>query len=277
MDIPVKYKQSVNKYEPIEINGLTLYPVLVKDYEKFLIARPVLEFLLQTLPVRFATMPLLSALYALDYDNIIKTGESLGFLYKVSILLTLVLRLSPEYNPDYSQYRFEPYVCEKNPAALISLLIKDEQGNTKMEISPQTFTLIRPIIAAQNGITLYSDSANPDLIEAERDILTQKNMNINVDFYELKSALAMICNSDENDIDEWPILKFNRRQTSIRRVIDYVICAIVEGSGGKWKGGNPCPDPFYGRIQNENISLIPLNQFANGEGAKAVMQNFQKT
>ena len=53
--------QKIHSYKPIEVDGLTFYPMTVGHYQDFLRARIVLEFMQQSLPVAYVGIPLLSA------------------------------------------------------------------------------------------------------------------------------------------------------------------------------------------------------------------------
>ena len=50
-DLSPEMAKAVRRFEPIETEGLTLYPICVKDIDRFTVARPAIEFMQQSLPV----------------------------------------------------------------------------------------------------------------------------------------------------------------------------------------------------------------------------------
>ena len=271
MKIPSQYIRAVNRYEPIEVDGANLYPITVEKYEEFTTARPALEFMQQTLPVRYACMPMLSAFYELDYEKFIRGEPPVGLFSRVLLLLSLSMRLGDGMSKEDRMKTIRPLVDSENPAKLLAIRCMID-GQTVIDVTPVMYARWRPIIAAQNGIELISESANPELVEAERDALERGAVNLDCDFYTLRASVAALSNCDETEIDTWPLLKFTRRYKAYQRAIDYIVCGINEGNGVKWRGGNPCPSPFYPKIKTENAGLMPLDQFAGGAGERAVVQ-----
>ena len=73
-DLSLEMAKAVRRFEPIETEGLTLYPIQVKDIDEFTTARPAIEFMQQSLPVAMLSKPLLQAYYTLELDAA-KTGQ----------------------------------------------------------------------------------------------------------------------------------------------------------------------------------------------------------
>ena len=65
-EIPTKYLKQIRRYEPVEMDGLRFYPILVEEYEEYLMARSAIEFMQQSLPRALVNSPILQAYYALD-------------------------------------------------------------------------------------------------------------------------------------------------------------------------------------------------------------------
>lgn len=271
MEIPVTYRKAIGKYQTVEVNGLPLYPITVEEYEEFLTARTALEFMQQTMPVRYATMPLLAAYYAQDYDAVSNNESPTGLFYRVLLLLALALGIG-KGKPAQDRVQQFQVVCDTNDHSCLKALRFCLNGEEIRQITPAQFTALRPIIAAQNGIEPPSESANPELVEAEQDIAQMQSAQLNVDFYTLRATMAALSHCDETEIDQWPILKFQQRQQAIQRAVGYIVCSISEGYGAKWKSGNPYPSLFYDRMKTENAALMPLGNFAGGAAAKAMQQ-----
>ena len=138
------------------------------------------------------------------------------------------------------------------------------------EITPIQFHRLRPILAAQNGIELASEDANPDLVQAERDIAGAKGPKLDVKLDSLIAAVAALSGVNEEEIEDWPIRKLQNRQQALNRTLNFLVCGIGETQGTKWKGGNPYPSAFYDRLQTDSASLIAMDQFAGGKGLQAV-------
>lgn len=275
-DLPILIQKSIRRYEPVMVDGLTLWPVKVREYDDFLIARVALEVLHQSLPVRFLRMPLLSALYAMDYEARV-SGEPMTGLFSVALLgLALSLRLGEGETPEERMGRFRIAVDRNDPSKLLRLRFIDGDGEEKV-IEPQRYGELRRIIAAQNGVKLESDRADPDLVQAEKDLAEMNGISLEATVEDLISGVAALAGVDEAEIEEWPILKLQRRQMSYQRTLDYLICGFGQVSGTTWKGGNPHPSPFFDRLDEDGFGAhMALGDFAGGAGERAVANAGQK-
>ena len=269
-DLPILIQKSIRRYEPVTVDGLTLWPVLVKEYDDFLVARVALEVLHQSLPVRFLRMPLLSALYKMDYEAG-QNGEPMPGLFSVALLgLALSLRLGEGDDTKRRLERFQISVDRDDPATLKRLRFIDDDGEEKI-IEPARYGELRRIIAAQNGVKLESDRADPDLVQAEKDLAELNGVNLDASVEALVSGVAALAGVDETEIDEWPILKLQRRQESYQRVLNYLICGFGQVNGTTWKGGNPHPSPFFDKADEGGFGAhMALGDFAGGAGERAV-------
>lgn len=259
IDLPLNIQKSVRKYEVITVNGLELAPVLVREWDEFLIAQPALEVLHQTLPVRLMRVPLLSALYQMDFEAGTNGEETNGLFARALLALALSLRLGTGRSAQDRVRMFQIVFDPKVPSNLKKLMFVDNAGKVR-EILPAHFQLLRQIIAAQNGVRLESDKANPEIIKAEQKLASKSTMGINADVGDLIAAVAALSNVDESEIDEWPILKLHKRATAYRRIIDYAVNSLGEMNGVSWKGGNPVPHPFFEKIETVSGILTPLGE-----------------
>lgn len=251
-ELPISISQSVKRYKPIEIDGLTLYPVLVREYDNFLIARPALEVMQQSFPVALMRVPLLSALYQMDFEALSHGKQSSGLFSRALMALALSLRLGEGQTIENRVKMFRVTVDRENPEKLLALHYADEQGNVHA-ITPAQYKTLRVIIAAQNGVRLESDQANPDLVQAQKDLAAANSCPLEASTDDLISAISALAGVSEEEIDEWPILKLDRRAETYRRMMDYIICGIGETNGASWKGGNPAPHPFFKKISGNPL------------------------
>ena len=270
MQLSVEHKRLAANYKEIHAEGLTLYPITVEEYEAFSIARAAIEAMQQSFEVKYVSMPLLAAYYAMDYDAYLAGQTPCGLFSQALLFLALALRLGRGEDMSRRIRAFQ-LVCADGDMTRLRA-VRFEQGGEEKEITPVTFSRLRPVLAAQNGIELISETANPELVEAERDIAAAKSMNLKPDFYDLRATVAALTRQDEEEINGWPILKLVRQQRAIQRALDYVVHGINAGAGCSWKGGNPTPSPFFDRERSDSPALMRLSDFAGGAGERAVEQ-----
>ena len=267
-------QKAIRKYEEVNVDGLTLYPVKVKFFDEFQMARLALDAMQQSFPVALMSKPFLQAVYQLDYEAAVK-GETITGLFSSALLgLSLALRLGEGVSMEKRMKQWSVIVDPKDQSRLKSVraLINGEE---MIEITPQKYAKLRPIIAAQNGVKIESDDANPDLVKAERDLAELNGAKLNVSIGQTIASVCALTGADESDIDEWPILKLMLRAESIQRALDYLVCGIGGAFGGFGKGGNPVPHPFYEKTEKTSAHMA-IGDFANGAGARAVANAGQK-
>ena len=263
MELPMQIQKAVNRYEPIKENGLTMWPVLVKEYDLLLIAKPAIDVMQQSLPVALMRIPLLSALYRMDYEAVSSGKEPPGIFSRAMLALALSLRLGMGREPNERAGMFRVAVERDKPENLVRLLFTDADGKEK-EIRPAQYQRLRQIIAAQNGIKLESDLANPDIVKARKAMSEANGIRLNATPEDQISAIAALSGVDETEIDEWPMLKLERRSTSYRRIIDYIVHGVGELSGASWKNGNPTPHPFFERANDGGGLWSAIGERADG-------------
>ena len=274
-DLSLEMAKAVRRFEPIETEGLTLYPIQVKDIDEFTTARPAIEFMQQSLPVAMLSKPLLQAYYTLELDAAKNGQPGSGLFYKCILFLLLAMRVG---NGLPSEKRIELVDLElqaNDPTRLKSVLIF-ANGEVK-RITPMQFQRLRPILAAQNGIELVSENANPELVQAERDLAEMNAPKLQYRVETLKATIATLSGADEADMEEWPILKLLLRRDAVQRLAGYITCSFAEAQGGKWKHGNPFPSPLYDREIDYCGGLIDMSTFAGGAGMRAVQNAGNQT
>lgn len=277
----MQIQRAVSRYKPIETCGLTLYPVLVREYETLLLGRPALEVMHQSLPVAMMRVPLLSALYQIDFQAVMQGETPTGLFSRSLVCLALALRLADGGTIEQMVRQFEVAVDPNDPARLMRLRFSDANGESR-EITPAQYSELRKIIAAQNGIKIESDKANPDIVRAEKLKAAATDIHLDIHIEDWISAISALSGVAEEEIDEWPILKFQRRSDSYQRILSYVVCGVGECSGTTWKDGNPSPHPFFAKMKNGSGILTEMGGSADGtkptppEAASAIRTITQK-
>ena len=274
-DLSLEMAKAVRRFEPIETEGLTLYPIQVKDIDEFTTARPAIEFMQQSLPVAMLSKPLLQSYYTLELDAAKNGQPGSGLFYKCILFLLLAMRVG---NGLPAEKRIELVDLElqaNDPKRLKSVLVF-VNGEVK-RITPMQFQRLRPILAAQNGIERVSENANPELVQAERDLAEMNAPKLQYRVDALKATVATFSGADESEMEEWPILKLLLRRDAVQRLAGYITCSFAEAQGGKWKHGNPFPSPLYDREIDYCGGLIDMSTFAGGAGMRAVQNAGNQT
>lgn len=267
-EIPLTISRQIDNYEPVHIEGLTLYPIQVKDYYDFLIARQVLGFLPQTLPIELMSKPLLEAFYLIDIGAV-ETDAPRGMFTASLLLLALALRLLPNGTAEERVRRFN-VVADVNDPTKLKALRFIVNGEEQVDITPVMFSRILPIISAQNGVESVDTDANPELVEAEQDLISAKAPKLDFSIEALKTAVSVLSQKDKKELDEWAILKLNHHSETYKRILDFLICGIGESQGTTWKGGNPVPHPFFAKLKEGSNALLGMDSFLNGTANSAV-------
>lgn len=268
-NLSFEIQKSVRAYKPIDIDGLTLYPIQVDRYEEFMWARKSLDFLQQSLPVNLISLPLLDAYYRMDIEAVMNGEQGSGLFTGALLLLGLALRLMPGGRADQILEKFSIIADQNNPSKLKCLRFTIN-GEEIHQITPVQFARLRPVIAAQNGVELESSDANPELLEADFDLAVKDAPNLDMSVEAMISAAALISGKDESEIMDWAILKLNNRLNAAKNIMDYMICGIGQTQGTSWKGGNPNPHPWFEKVKDKNGGLIAIENFANGQGLQAI-------
>ena len=267
-ELPLKYRKSIDKYEPMQIEGLKLYPILVEDYYEFLIAKQSLEFMTQTLPIELMSLPVLDAYFQMDSGQVKRYENPTGLFMSALLLLALALRLPGESVEDrLNQFQI---VLKPDDQTRLKHIRFIRNGEEIVTITPVQFQKLRPFLAAQNGIEMIDENQNPELIQAERDLAEKKAPKLEMNIRNLISAAAVTMHVSEDEVYKWPILKLTDRLGAEKRKLDYLICGIGESQGTTWKHGNPCPHPWFDREKTDSEAIIGLDKFAAGQGLAAV-------
>ena len=266
--LPLAIQKAVRCYEPIELGGITYHPIRMDEADELEMVKPAAELMLSRLPAPYAVMPFLAAVYAYDYDLLRQSGTASGLFSRTVLFLCLCLRLGRGEPPEKRVARMRIVTDRKDPRALKALEFLTD-GEEAERITPRDYARARPVLAAQNGLTLQDEAQNVELLDAAAELREASGgARLHYDLDELIAAVAAESGVDEGELLQWPVLKFQRRKEAIDRRLRFLVCGIGEAAGGRYKGGNPCPSWCFRREEGSG-ALIPMQQFLAGAGAAA--------
>lgn len=220
---------------PQDWNGLTVYPVQMRDYPLFLAARESITAIQQSWPFPWSTVSYLEGL----------TG--VGLLPQLCAMLKLSLRLpGGDTLPIYPRTEGEK---------LVSLLVV--QGDRRGEITRKNFGSLRALLARQNGLELPDERANLELLEARRD-LSGGGVPLKADLEDLIYSVALKSRTSPGEIMGWTVRRFQRMERAIDRSEGHRMASISLAAGGKFKGGNPYPSWKFDR-EEELVGVESLS------------------
>ena len=273
--LPLSMVQAVSQYEPIWAEGLRLFPIRVREFETFSMARAAIEFMQQSLPVALMSKPLLQAFYTLEFEAAAQGKPSVGLLYQSILFLILAMRVGEDKETGERMKYARICPKESDPRVLDAIIIGNERRT--LRVTPVQFQRIRPILAAQNGIELVSENANPELVQAERDLAEMNAPKLDYRLESMMASIALVSGADEAEMYDWPILKLMRRKEALQRMMGYLVCGVAEAQGAKWKGRNPFPSPLFSKEDNGSGGVIAMENFAGGAGMRAVQNAGNRT
>ncbi len=250
----IRREMSYIKGEPIQVLGITLHPLKMRDYAEWADAKTALLCRLATFPAEYAVMPYISALYALDCDILLHTGKAAGYIERVCRLLCLSLNLSLEYKANVMRFNAQA----NKPQRLESITINT--GELTTTIKPQQFKRIRETIVLMNGEELPDDADNPELIAAKAQKAEIAGAHLKYSIQDLISSVAYKSGIQEGEILDWTIREFMQRKNAIDRDKHHTINAIIEGYGAKWKNGNPTPSWCFDREEGFLQGFTPVSE-----------------
>lgn len=265
-NIPAIYAEAIENDEPITTDGFTLYPIQLRQHRAFSAAKSSLLLRQGSLPVEYAVMNYLSALYAMDLDAYTEHKEAYGFIAGALTMLALAMR----FPADAMLRQTTVKVSERDPRTLAYMEIR--AGEQILRLTPTTFDRLRRIIAAQNGLELPDETENVDLVEAEADIAASRAAGVEIDFDTLIASVARDQRCRRADLMDYTIREFYALKDAIERDKLFTIYKTAEISGAvKFSKGNPCPSWCYDRREKAG-SMISMADFMAGPGSVATMK-----
>lgn len=234
--------------QPIEAYGLTLYPIMMSDYDEFMICKDAFAIMHGSLPAKYLQTDFLSALFALSMDedrNNVPPELRTAAFQRTIRLFYMALRSTDE---EIEHIAKDIVYRQTNDTAVVIDKIMIYQNGKTTEITPSLFSSkIRPLIAFQNGIVLPDEDTNPDLIKLHNKMHEHDTpVKLVVDFDEMMASVAYLSSVTVPQIMEWTVRDFEYRVHAIDRDKRYMLCGTAEMSGfASFKNGNPAPSWQY--------------------------------
>ncbi len=260
-----KYASAVRENREIEFEGLTFYPLTVRDFSLYRSAAAAFELMQSSLPPKFARLSWCQCIDEMD-----KLGNGSPFLAPVLNVLAKALRLERIMLSD-GEYGYQIFTL-RNEDTLAGIWIK-EHGIT---LSIQMMDEVRQIIAAQNDYQIPDENWNPELVEAEQYLANQNAPKLDVEIEAWVYSVAANIGKDADELWNWPIRKFKGFDRAIDRSLGYQIFMLAKAVGlTKFENGVPYPTWKFDKIAelpNGFKTLAQIEAKAKGQLPEPISQ-----
>lgn len=205
-----KYNRQLRRSDPIEYQGIRLYPVLYKDNEMYnMFIRCLTYNPIYFEDVALSSLPRLYFITSVLNENFEQANPlRKAFFSELCGLLKLVLR----------EQEFDFVSAPANQIALSVCIDKD--NGTKVQINAKKFEEMRRIILLQNDTYCEDRYIHPDILrwieeqkERERKHTSQKYVETPEDLVE--TLMMGLHQTDEHFVDDMSIRRVNRVREKI--------------------------------------------------------------
>ncbi len=237
--------------ESLELYGLQFSPLKMDVYPLWLSCSGALTMRLSTLPARYAVKCYADALYTMLRER----GGMEYIMFKVLMGLSIGIPYDM-INKCIVEYG--------DKDGLKSMIVR--YGEYQGALLPKQLDEVRRAIADMNGAELPDESDNAEIMQAEEDLKSAaKRQNLKLDLFDEIASVAAISQLRMEEIRNMTILEYTRLKRAHNRRMIYMLCAIAEGNGTKFKGGNPAPNWMFDKV-DPNHGLVDLKQWDREHG-----------
>lgn len=245
-----KYANEVRENKEIEFNGLTFYPLTVRDFSLYRSAAAAFELMQASLPPKLARLSWCQCLDEMD-----KLGKGSAFLDPVLNVLAKALRLERIRLPD-GAYGYQISTLRRDET-LLGIYIREHQTVLTIPMMDE----VRQIIAAQNGYQIPDESWNPELVAAEQYLSSTNTPKLDVEIEAWVYSVAANTGKDSDELWNWPIRKFRGYDRAIERKLGYQIYTLAQAVGlTKFEKGPPYPTWKFDRLSELPAGFKTLTQ-----------------
>ena len=257
MNATTKYSEQIRRFAPIGYEGLWFHPLRVSQFALYQIARPAMELMLSTLPLRYVRMSWFQALEALDREAA-ERGAQTGYFASFLRLLDAALQTDAIHNP-------QAILCARDAEGVCKALIV-RQNDQATALTEKHMSQVREILAAQNGYTIPDENWNPELVRAQAYLREQQSgPGVSGSLEDAVFALAAATGQRVSEIWDWPIREFQQMQSAVDRRLRFQICTAAELSGQvKFTHGNPYPSWIWERKSELPRGFTSLKELDDG-------------
>ena len=243
-----RYTLEIRENAPVVWNGLTLYPLIVHDYELYRRAKPSFELMQASLGnPKLARLPWCACLWALDEMYRESSGKPGHFLTDVLLVLAKALRLEAFTDTGDGGKEKYPISTVFNKGELTAVMIGRPPHNAFLDM--RQMSELRVLLAAQNGYEIPDENWNPELVRAAQENASRGiGMSLDGSLETLVCSVACQMRCRPGEIYQWTIREFTQMQDAIDRSLNYQIYTLAEKSGYiKFEKGNPFPTWKFNR------------------------------
>lgn len=261
MNVATEYSEELRSFRPISFGGVDFYPLTVKHFALYQNARPAMELMLSTLPLRFVRMSWIQTLLALDLEAQAEK-KTTGFFASILLLLNAAL------HTDILHDSGSLIPVQAKDGKFGALAVR-QPGKEPAVLAEKDFSKVREILAAQNGYTIPDENWNPELVRAQAYLRDQESGSVSGGSLEdAVFALAAATGQRAGEIWDWPIREFTQMQSAVDRRLRWKLYTAAELSGQvKFKHGNPYPTWIWeqkGGLPRGFTSIKELDDGAGG-------------
>lgn len=267
MNAAIQYSEELRTFQPIAFRGLDFYPLTVKHFALYQNAKPAMELMLSTLPIRFVRYSWIQALLALDLEA---QGEQKRTGFFASVLLLLDAALRTDFLHDS-----QSLIPVQAKDGKFGALVVRQPGKEATVLAESDFSEVREILAAQNNYTIPDENWNPELVRAQAYLRDRESGSVSGGSLEdAVFALAAATGQRAGEIWDWPIREFLQMQNAVDRRLRFQLYTAAELSGQvKFKHGNPYPTWIWEQTGKLPRGFTSLKELDEGSGGTLAIPN----
>lgn len=225
-----KYIAQVRENREIEYEGLTFYPLTVRDFELYRSGQAAWELMMSSLPPKLARLSWCAALEQIDRMS----GTNVFFGAAMNVLARAL--------------KLECATVNGRKGFLISTVKRGDalEGVFLREynvvLTMQQMDEVRRIIALQNDYQIPNENWNPDLVADVQYTQAQDAPRLKAEIEDWVYSVAVNSGEKAEEIWSWPIRKLKCCDRAIERTLGYQIYTLAGAAGlVKFKHGAPYP------------------------------------